>query len=60
MGIFSNPVFYLKHNVTETGICFRLQVEPTQLDPTERASLCLRTGAAQTGGSLCIRTGGRV
>jgi hypothetical protein len=36
--------FYLKHDVSETGFCFRLQVEPTQMGPIGRASLCLRTG----------------
>jgi hypothetical protein len=30
--------FYLKHNVSETGFCLRLQVEPTQLGPIDRPS----------------------
>jgi hypothetical protein len=25
------PVFYLEHDVSETGLCFLLQVEPTQM-----------------------------
>jgi hypothetical protein len=25
------PVFYLKHEVSETGFCLRFQEEPTQL-----------------------------
>jgi hypothetical protein len=29
------PVYFLKHNVSETGICLRLQVKPTQLGRTE-------------------------
>jgi hypothetical protein len=37
------PVFYLKHNVWETGFYLRLQVEPTQLGPVDLASLCLQT-----------------
>jgi hypothetical protein len=35
------PVFYLNHNVSEPGICFRLQVEPTQMGPIDRVSTCL-------------------
>jgi hypothetical protein len=31
------PGFYLNHDVSETGFCFRLQMEPTQLDPIDRA-----------------------
>jgi hypothetical protein len=27
-----------KHNVSETGVCLRLQVKPTQLGPIDRAS----------------------
>jgi hypothetical protein len=29
----------LRHTVSETGFCLRLQVEHTQVRPTERASL---------------------
>jgi hypothetical protein len=32
------PVFYLKHNVSETEFSPRRQVEPTQLGPTVRAT----------------------
>jgi hypothetical protein len=35
---FHRPVFILKHNVSETGFCLRLQVEPTQLGPIDRIS----------------------
>jgi hypothetical protein len=31
MDIIHRPVFYLKHNVSETGFCLRLQVEFIQL-----------------------------
>jgi hypothetical protein len=41
LDIIHRPDFYLKHNVSETGFCFSLQIEPTQLDPLDRASLCL-------------------
>jgi hypothetical protein len=37
--IILRPVFYLKHYVSQTGFCLRLQVEPTQLVPKDRASL---------------------
>jgi hypothetical protein len=36
------PVFYLKHDVSETGFNLRLQVVTTQWGRVERVSLCLR------------------
>jgi hypothetical protein len=36
-------VYITKHNVSETGFCLRLEVKPTQLGPTDRASPSLRT-----------------
>jgi hypothetical protein len=36
-------VFYLKHNISVTGFCLRIQVEPTQLDTVDRTSPCLWT-----------------
>jgi hypothetical protein len=42
------PLFspsFKKHDIT-TEFCLHLQVEPAQLGPMERASLCLRTPAA--------------
>jgi hypothetical protein len=36
------PVYFSKHNVSETGFCPRLQVKPTQLGPIDRASPYLR------------------
>jgi hypothetical protein len=41
LGIIHRPVFYLKHDVSETGFCLRLQVEPSQLVSVVRASLFL-------------------
>jgi hypothetical protein len=32
----------LKHDVSDTGFCLRLQVDPTPVGPTERVSPCLR------------------
>jgi hypothetical protein len=43
--IIYRRVFYLKHDVSETGIFLRPDVEPIQLDQTDRASHCLRTAA---------------
>jgi hypothetical protein len=41
--IIHRPVFYLKkRDVSETGFCLHLQVEPTQMRPI-RTKLCLRT-----------------
>jgi hypothetical protein len=34
---------YLKHNVSETEFCPRIQVKPTLLDPPDTASPYLRT-----------------
>jgi hypothetical protein len=42
------PVFNLKHSVSETGFCLRLQENPIQLGPIDRASLCLRTWTTTT------------
>jgi hypothetical protein len=43
LDITHRPVFVLKHNVSETGFCLRLQVKPAQLGPIDRASPYLRT-----------------
>jgi hypothetical protein len=40
----NRPVYFSKHNVSETGFCLRLQVKPTQLGPIDRDSPCLRIG----------------
>jgi hypothetical protein len=37
------PVCISKHNVSETGICLRLQVKSTQLGQIYRASPYIRT-----------------
>jgi hypothetical protein len=44
LGIIHRPVFYLKHDVSETRFCLRLEVEPTRMGRIEIASVCLRTG----------------
>jgi hypothetical protein len=43
LNIIHRPVFHLKHDVSKTGICLRLQMKHTQLDTIDRANLCLRT-----------------
>jgi hypothetical protein len=40
----NRPVYFSKHNVSETLFCLRLQVKPTQLGPIDRASPYHRTG----------------
>jgi hypothetical protein len=45
LNIVYRPVSYLKDILPETGICLQLYVEPTQLGPVYRASLCLRSGS---------------
>jgi hypothetical protein len=42
LDIIHHPVLYRKHGISETGFSLRLQEEPTQVGPLERASLCLR------------------
>jgi hypothetical protein len=48
-------VFYLEHDVSETEFCLRLQVEPTQMGPIQRASLYVRTEAKPIGFVAAIR-----
>jgi hypothetical protein len=45
LSLSKNTVLFIfsKHNVSETGFCLRLQVEPTRLGPVNRASPYLRT-----------------
>jgi hypothetical protein len=38
----NRPVYFSKHNVSETGFCLRLQAKPTQLGQVDTASPCLR------------------
>jgi hypothetical protein len=42
--IIHDPVFYLRTRYIGVGVCFHLQVEPTQMGPTVEASICLRFG----------------
>jgi hypothetical protein len=41
-GHYPSSYFYLKHNVSESGCCRRLQVKPTQFDSIHTASPCLQ------------------
>jgi hypothetical protein len=34
----NHPVYFSKHNVSETGVSLRLQVKSNQLGPIERAN----------------------
>jgi hypothetical protein len=42
LDIIHRPLFYLKHDVSETVFCFLLEVVPNQMSPIERSSHCLR------------------
>jgi hypothetical protein len=44
---------FRRHNVSETGFCVPLQVEPTHLGPIDRASPYLRTPASESESKLC-------
>jgi hypothetical protein len=48
LDIIHRPVFYLKHNVSETGFCLRLHVETTQIGAVGRANLSRRTAVGST------------
>jgi hypothetical protein len=37
LDIIHRPVFHLKHNVSETGFCLHLPVEPMRLGPIDGA-----------------------
>jgi hypothetical protein len=50
-------VFYLKHNILETGFCPRIQAEPTEFKPLDRTSLCLCTLASQVKSSYITTNG---
>jgi hypothetical protein len=54
MDIIYRPVFYLRHNVSETEFCLRLQVEITQLDPIDRGILYLQ-GQNPVSETLCFK-----
>jgi hypothetical protein len=54
LDIIHSPAFYLKHGISETGFCISLEVEPTQMGPTERAAFCLRTPATTPTGVVEI------
>jgi hypothetical protein len=45
LDVIQRPVFYLKHDVSETEFCLRLQAEPTLLGPIDRASLAAETNS---------------
>jgi hypothetical protein len=51
-GNYPLSCFYFEtHNVSETGFCLRLLVEPTQLGPIERASPWAENPVSET---LCV------
>jgi hypothetical protein len=43
LDVIHRPVFYLKHDVSETEFCLCLQVRTTEIGRIEKAELCLRT-----------------
>jgi hypothetical protein len=56
LDIIHHPVFYLKHDVSETGSCLHLQVEPTQVRPVNRASLRMRQRQTPSVGPIWVDT----
>jgi hypothetical protein len=55
LDIIHHPAFYLKKNsILETGFYLHLQMEPTQMGPIERASLCLWTPSSTTTGFIKV------
>jgi hypothetical protein len=55
MDIIYRSVFYLKHEVSETRICPRLQVLSNQLVPVDRANPCVRTEHLKTQKASSLR-----
>jgi hypothetical protein len=51
LDIIHRPVFYLEHNVSETGFCLLLQAEPTYLGPIDGAGLYIISGPESETGS---------
>jgi hypothetical protein len=50
LDIIHRPLLYLKHAFSDTGFSLRLQIDPTQMEGRDRASLCLRTPQTTTTG----------
>jgi hypothetical protein len=44
LDVIQYPVSYLKHDISETGLCLCFQVKPTQLCTMDREILCLHIG----------------
>jgi hypothetical protein len=47
-GHYPSSCLLFKANISETGFFLHFQVEPTQLGPTQKNSLCLRSGETST------------
>jgi hypothetical protein len=43
LDVIHRPVFCLNHDVSDIEFCLCLRVEPTQVGPIGKCSLCLRT-----------------
>jgi hypothetical protein len=52
MNVIHHRVYYLRHDVSESGFCLLLQVEPTRLGPIDRASPCNQSGTEKETSSI--------
>jgi hypothetical protein len=43
VNIIHRAIFYIKHDVSETGFCLCLAMESTQLESKDKISRCLHT-----------------
>lgn len=50
--ITHHPVLYVKHDVSETGVCLRLKLKPTRLGTTVRTNMSLGETVSET---LCFK-----
>jgi hypothetical protein len=51
LDIILRPVFYLKHDVSDTAFCLRLQVEPTQISESSLRNVVFKKKVRTTDNS---------
>jgi hypothetical protein len=54
LNIIHRPLFYLKHDISETGSHLRFRLERTHLWPIDRATIYLRTGDRIQSPKSCV------
>jgi hypothetical protein len=54
---YTSPFFLFKHDDSEARFCLRFQVEPTQLDPIDRANLSPSSRTMKTMKRIMVSSG---